>query len=761
MTIGSGWGWDSGSQEGQPPARIWPAIAMGMLLLAVVAAHGLSQRPPAAVGLDAPVEEFSSARAMQVLASVAAAPHAMGQVNHAAVRDHLLEVLHNTVGDVHVQAGTIEGRPTTYNLVAQVPGTGGADADTILAVAHYDSVFISPGAADDGIGTVAVVEAARAVAAGPPLRNNVVFVLTDGEEQGLWGAEAFVAQHPLAAEVDLVLNFESGGPRGPVTLLEVDRATPAMLRTFFDVAPRPVTSSLMDDLVAAAREGRIASTDFVPLRELGQPGFNFANSTDTGFRHTAGDEFWRIDPAAVQHQGATLLGLVRAYGDVDLDLVGGDAEAGAVWIALVGGVNLTWSLATARLLLVLVLLLLIGQVVVLARGGGIRPGGVARSFGATLGAMGAAILSSLLLVGTLWLVRPDHRPHFNGFQPRLQFPGIGPPGSELYWFGGLGLACGVAVLVLSRTRRKVGLGEMVLGANLVFALLAVLSTIGLIGASYLFVLPLLVLLPTNIVWFARLSADTSTTRAWLVVGLGAVAVVLVGGNLLVYFRQFTVPNVTLMAPIAALYVAQLVPALELIGRADRRLPLVGTAGFGALLLVVGLVTVSAAPIMQATEYQGPAADAEVAAVPIDLVSSSPWQLERVDHSSGRQCVRAVGPEEQFTWCALPEEFAPQIDVQQLQQGELVLLFGQAPAGTDTIRVLFDGGLVELPTAEVDGVPGRFFAGTVEASIIEVIELVAVDGEGEVVGQRPGFQLPDGDRWDRVEGPFEKHSVRQE
>ena len=51
-------------------------------------------------------------------------------------------------------------------------------------MAHYDSVPFGPGAADDGAGVVTLLETARALKAGPPLKNDVIFLFTDGEEAG-------------------------------------------------------------------------------------------------------------------------------------------------------------------------------------------------------------------------------------------------------------------------------------------------------------------------------------------------------------------------------------------------------------------------------------------------------------------------------------------------------------------------------------------------------------------------------------------------
>src|SRR5207237_10920349 len=85
----------------------------------------------------------------------------------------------------------------------------------LLLVAHYDSAPVSPGAADDGSGVVALLESLRALAAGPPLEHDVIALFTDGEEMGLLGAQAFVSQSVAARDVALVINVEARGASGP------------------------------------------------------------------------------------------------------------------------------------------------------------------------------------------------------------------------------------------------------------------------------------------------------------------------------------------------------------------------------------------------------------------------------------------------------------------------------------------------------------------------------------------------------------------
>jgi Zn-dependent M28 family amino/carboxypeptidase len=82
--------------------------------------------------------------------------------------------------------------------------------------AHYDSVATGLGASDDTSGVATLLETARALrASGRRLANDVIFLFTDGEEQGWMGATAFVEEHPWAKDVGLALAFDPYILAGP------------------------------------------------------------------------------------------------------------------------------------------------------------------------------------------------------------------------------------------------------------------------------------------------------------------------------------------------------------------------------------------------------------------------------------------------------------------------------------------------------------------------------------------------------------------
>jgi hypothetical protein len=67
------------------------------------------------------------------------------------------------------------------NIAAEIPGSDPA-LPMVLVGAHYDSVVGSPGANDNGTGTVVLLEVARALAGKPPPRRTIRFVAFVNEE---------------------------------------------------------------------------------------------------------------------------------------------------------------------------------------------------------------------------------------------------------------------------------------------------------------------------------------------------------------------------------------------------------------------------------------------------------------------------------------------------------------------------------------------------------------------------------------------------
>ena len=92
--------------------------------------------------------------------------------------------------------GSFSGKPAeVHNTVAEIRGSEKPD-EVVIIGAHLDSWDLGTGATDNGTGSAAVLEAARALKKlGVKPKRTIRFVLFTGEEQGLNGSKAYVKQH--------------------------------------------------------------------------------------------------------------------------------------------------------------------------------------------------------------------------------------------------------------------------------------------------------------------------------------------------------------------------------------------------------------------------------------------------------------------------------------------------------------------------------------------------------------------------------------
>lgn len=296
---------------------VLPTVTVLALLI-----HAISVPMPRPLGPDADPSVFSAERAAAHLDKIAAAPHPMGSAAHGDVRDYLAAQLKGLGFDTQIDDYTVRtagiGSLTlahVKNVSALLPGTRGG-GPALMLMSHYDSVPQSFGAGDDGLGTLSILEVARAMASGPRPANDILIVMTDGEESGLWGARAFFNQDPRADNVGFVINLECRGSKGPAILFETSAPNDGLIRAIAPVLPNPMASSISQAVYQLAPN----STDFTPALRRGLQGVNFANLD--GFydyhRHTDRAEY--LSHATIQHLGDQVLAITRALANEDLPL---------------------------------------------------------------------------------------------------------------------------------------------------------------------------------------------------------------------------------------------------------------------------------------------------------------------------------------------------------------------------------------------------------------------------------------------------------
>jgi hypothetical protein len=294
----------------------WAAAAV----LAAGAWWALWTHVPQPLPASAPPTEFSAERALFYVHRIASRPHPAGSAA-AEVRDSILHELNELGIPAEIQHGAgvyqrgamvLAGH--AENVVARIAGTKPGPA--VLLAGHYDSVRLGPGAADDGHAVGVLLETARALQAGPKLKNDII-LLFDVEETGMTGAAAFVNQHRWRNDVAVALNFDARGTRGPDIMFQTSTGNGALIREFAAAAPYPVANSLAYEIYKRLPN----DTDMSVFKGHGYAGLDFAFIDNVLAYHTPFDDLAHLDPATVQHAGSYALALARRFGDADLGQV--------------------------------------------------------------------------------------------------------------------------------------------------------------------------------------------------------------------------------------------------------------------------------------------------------------------------------------------------------------------------------------------------------------------------------------------------------
>ena len=287
-----------------------PALALPLLatLLSL-----LTMRPPDPLPMNAPPGRFSATRAMEHYTWLAHRPRPVGSPEHERVKQRIIEELRRLHLQPTVQSATVTGlrfriaRARIQNIFAVIPGHQPRPA--ILLMAHYDSVPLAPGAGDDGAGVITLLETARALLSGPPLQHPVFLLITDAEEMGLLGAEAFVQFHPRANDVGIVINLESRGHRGPAIMFQTSHGNRKIIHLLARNVPHLFGNSLSEWIYRQMPN----STDLEAFLDAGFPAVNIAFIHGIRHYHSAFDRPEGIDPRTVQHMGDNVLAMVRTF----------------------------------------------------------------------------------------------------------------------------------------------------------------------------------------------------------------------------------------------------------------------------------------------------------------------------------------------------------------------------------------------------------------------------------------------------------------
>jgi len=240
-----------------------------------------------------------------------------GRIYRTTTIDHIAVTLHLNIKNQFYP----EGR-TVYNVVGELPGTDKAD-EVVMAGGHFDSWNPATGATDNAAGGSVAVEALRLIQTLKlPHRRTLRVALWSGEEEGLYGSIAYVAEHFGSAEnpkpewfkLDAYLNLDdgTGKPRGASVFGPPEAA--AMVATSMDNFNDWGFNS-----VNATIGRQTGGTDSTSFNNAGLPGVGYSQDPfdyNTYTHHTSFDTYERIyEPdmreAAVE-EALTLYSLANA-----------------------------------------------------------------------------------------------------------------------------------------------------------------------------------------------------------------------------------------------------------------------------------------------------------------------------------------------------------------------------------------------------------------------------------------------------------------
>jgi len=293
-------------------------IALGLAVMFAI----MSVMPPKPQGLNTTLDQFSSARAMIDVRIIAQAPHPTGSEENAKVRSYLENRLTELGLEVKTNTYQLKGKPLSrlnkwsgenkteqpiYNIVGLLRAEDSSKG-ALLLMAHHDTVWGSPGAADDTVGIASILEIVRAVKETGDRKRDLIVLFTDAEEVGLVGATRFFNENPLRDKIGGVINFEARGGGGTANMFQTSAQNGHAARLYARAVREPNTSSLSTFVYSILPN----DTDLTPALEKDYVAYNIANLGAAEYYHSPKIDAKALDERTLQHMGSQGLDLTRA-----------------------------------------------------------------------------------------------------------------------------------------------------------------------------------------------------------------------------------------------------------------------------------------------------------------------------------------------------------------------------------------------------------------------------------------------------------------
>jgi hypothetical protein len=205
-------------------------------------------------------------------------------------------------------------------MTAHYDGKGTPDTDEFLPNGDPDeNGEIFHAVADDGIAVASILEIMR-YAVNHPVENNLIFLFTDGEEAGLYGAHAFMKEFEKAGvnpqdKIGMIGNFEATGTSGTLAMFQTGENEAETIKSFAGIVGTIYTNSLATWLYNQMPNG----TDLTVYKEAGLAGLNFANVGNGQNYHHEADSLENLTPELVIQNLNMMLAIYNHYGNFDFN----------------------------------------------------------------------------------------------------------------------------------------------------------------------------------------------------------------------------------------------------------------------------------------------------------------------------------------------------------------------------------------------------------------------------------------------------------
>jgi hypothetical protein len=264
-------------------------------------------------------DSYSAYRSIEYLKQIAKKPHSGGTTEHKRIRNYIYDLCKKLGFETKVlnqtglrQSGRNVVAGNAYNILAKVKGINSDKA--VLVMSHYDSQPNAVGAADDGSGVASMLECLSLLKKNNALKNDVYFLFTDLEENGLLGAEAFVHANEELQDVGIILNYEGRGNSGANFTFETSSDNGWVIKEYNKAVDRPLANALAYEIYKLMPN----DTDFSTFRETGIAGLNTAFIDGFSYYHSGIDTPANLNMGTLQQQGDLMWSMLNHFGSLDL-----------------------------------------------------------------------------------------------------------------------------------------------------------------------------------------------------------------------------------------------------------------------------------------------------------------------------------------------------------------------------------------------------------------------------------------------------------